>query len=143
MNHATQTFKFKDPKSKVVELKTVDYTFAVYEILVNRFGEEALEKFNKTGVLDKDIKLSDIEEDFPKLLKGKGIRSIVWKEQIYDTLLEVYVFFIKYKRNALLRNIESEKEMLASNLGTLQTIINSLPENILQKLSLGNTKSKP
>lgn len=110
--------------------------------LVNRFGEEALEKFNKTGVLDKDIKLSDIEEDFPKLLKGKGIRSIVWKEQIYDTLLEVYVFFIKYKRNALLRNIESEKEMLASNLETLQTIISSLPENILQKLNLENTKSK-
>lgn len=142
MNHKTEIFKFKDSKSKVVELKTVDYTFEVYEILVNRFGEEALEKFNKTGVLDKDIKLSDIEEDFPKLLKGKGIRSIVWKEQIYDTLLEVYVFFIKYKRNALLRNIESEKEMLASNLETLQTIISSLPENILQKLNLENTKSK-
>ncbi len=136
--HKIEIFRFVKDGNEV-EVKSKPYTFAIEEVLVKRFTKEKLHTFNQTGKFDAEIELDAIQEDFPKLLNE--VDGINWQNQDYDELLRVYLFFIAYKRNALLRRFELEKKTLFSDLETMSKIINSLPDNILQKLNGKNTKS--
>jgi len=139
MKHGTAEFVLVDKAGKEVKVKTRQYNFEIEDIIKKRLGDEKFNEYQATGKLDFNLSLKDVKEDFPQLLEGEGLDKIDWKKQNYDTLQEIYFFFVRYKKNAFLRRLELDKEMLASNLSTLEKIMSSLPENIFQKLNLINT----
>lgn len=132
MNHETKQFIFCDSDGKEIKVTSKKYSFKLQGILEKRFGKDALEKYNKTGILDADITLENAIQDMPKLLVGK-IDKIDFAEE-YDEIISVYTFFLRYKKNAFLRQLQSDREMLASNLEILTTTLNSMPKDILKTL---------
>jgi hypothetical protein len=144
MTHATEKFKFVDVDGNVVEFESTPYSFDLEEkVLVNRFGKEKIEEFANTHALNFKIKLDHIKEDFPKLLQGDLSRIDFSKQsgEYYDELRRVYCFFLEYDSNAQLRLSEALKKTLASNIETLKTIMNSMPESILEAASGKNITS--
>ena len=142
MTHKTKKFTFLNSEGESIEVTTKQYCFEVEDVLKNRFGEYD-DLLNQTDI-ELNISLEDVEADFPKLLE-LGDNKIIWRKQDYDTLLEVYGFFLLYKRNAIVRLLTSNKEMLASEVEKAKAILRSMPELISQSmntLNLGNTSSQ-
>ena len=133
MIHKTEKFKLLDIDGKIVEFESMPYSFDLEEnVLIARFGKEKIEEFANTHMLTFKIRLEHIKEDFPKLLQGDLSRIDFGKQtgEYYDELRRVYCFFLEYDSNVQLRQSEQLKEMLASNIETLKTILASTPENI-------------
>jgi hypothetical protein len=138
MKHAVAEFVlFKDGEE--VHVKTREYNFEIEEIIKERIGEEKFNAYQATGKLEINITLDAVKNDFPKLLTGSNLDKVDWKKQNYDTLQDIYFFFIRYRKNASLRRLEYEKETLLSNLELMEKLILSMPENILTKLNLKRT----
>jgi hypothetical protein len=138
MKHGAAEFLLVDKDGKEVKVKTRAYNFEIEDVIKNRIGEEKFNGYQATGKLDFNFTLKDVETDYPQLLEG-DLSNIDWRKQNFDALQEIYFFFVRYRKNASVRRLELEKEMLLSNLEMLETIILSLPENILQKLNLKRT----
>lgn len=135
MDHKTISVKLltKDGESK--ELTSNYYNFEIEDILVDRFGADKLKKLHETGKLDFNLTLEDVEEDIPHLLHDYNQHNIDLRKSDFDEILRIYSFFVLYKRNALLRQMQSERETLASNLEQLEVILNSMPQDVLTKLN--------
>lgn len=140
MNHKTEVFRFKDVRGKFVEIQSRPYTFRLEEVLTKRFGMEKLLQINETGKLNYTVSLSDVKEDFPKLL-DLGQAKINWADQEYDELQRVYYFFLEYKRNANLRHFTRESEILRSNITELRNLLLSASGSIFQELNKKHTES--
>lgn len=138
MKHAVAEFTLIGKNGKEVKVKTREYSFEVEDIIRDRIGDEKFNAYQTTGKLELNLTIKAVEEDLPRLLLG-SINNIDWRKQNYDTLQEIYFFFIRYRKNATLRRLEYEKETLLSNLDMLGKIISSMPETILTKLNLKRT----
>jgi len=131
MKHKNKVFSFVNKNDEKVEFESMDYSFGIQELLIDRFGEETLKTYYSTGILNHTLRLSEAKEDLPKLLKGDV--SVIDLEKEYDEVVEVYDFFLKYEKNAWLRRAESEKEMIASAIREIQKLVTSIPEDIYPK----------
>lgn len=140
MDHKTETFRFKDVRGKDVEIQSKPYTFKLEEVLTKRFGVDKMLQINDTGKLNHTVNLSDVVEDFPKLLI-LGKTKINWADQEYDELQRVYYFFLEYKRNASLRHFTRESEILRSNIAELKNMLLSTSGSIFQELNKKHTES--
>ena len=107
MEHKREKFIFRNKQNKPVSLITRKFTFEVDEYLERRFPG-----YTSGESLDLSVKLSDVTADFKFLLEGKT-DNIDWKTQGYEDIMQVYAFFLTYKKNALLRQLEYRDETLA------------------------------
>jgi len=152
MDHKIKTFTFVTKNKKQVTLTSRKYTFEIEDVLVKRFGKDKLDKIFADQSIDFNFSLKDVEEDFPKLLQFEtglvtskvsskrgsnlgGFASINFKEQDFDELLKVYAFFLLYKKNATLRELEFNNETLALAIEQARTVLASMPELFSQKKS--------
>lgn len=140
MQHKAKEFTFIDKSKKEVICKTLPYCFETEDVIRDRIGIENFNKYQQSGKLDFEISLNAVKEDFPKLLENT--EDIDWQIQDFDSIQDVYFFFLRYRKNAALNRLTSEKETLLSNLESLQTLLNSLPENLLKKLNFNYTSDK-
>lgn len=140
MQHKTKEFVFVDKNKKEITCKTVPYCFEIEDAIKARIGVENFNKYQHTGKLEFEISLEAVKEDFQKLLENT--ENIDWRVQEYDSIQEVYFFFLRYRKNAAMNRLTLEKETLLSNLESLQTLLNSLPENLLKKLNFNYTSDK-
>ncbi|HEX2866104.1 MAG TPA: hypothetical protein VHO03_03630 [Ignavibacteriales bacterium] len=141
MDHRTKEFTFYDKDGKEVKLSSRRYSDEVEEILENRFGAEGLQRLASSNNDGINIRFKDAKEDLPKLLTGEGLESVDWGYD-FDAIVDVYLFFIQYKRNATLRQLEQYKGTIASGIETIQTILSSIPEGISPLLNSGITPNK-
>jgi len=107
MEHKREKFIFTNKQNKPISLITRKFTFEVDEFLESRFP-----KYSSGESMDLPIKLSDVNQDFKFLLEGKT-ENINWAKQDYEGILQVYAFFLTYKKNAFLRQLEYRDETLA------------------------------
>ncbi|NWF89094.1 MAG: hypothetical protein HXY50_06480 [Ignavibacteriaceae bacterium] len=128
MDHAQSKFKFT-VQDKVVEFKSRKYNFKLEKIIIDRFGKDVIDEFNKTHKLNFNLQLEHAIADMPKLLEDVP-NDFDWTEPSYDEILEVYFFFIQYKENAFLKQIELNKAMLALLNESVTEILNSSQANI-------------
>jgi len=135
MDHKQKTFTFVTKNKKQVTLTSRKYTFEIEEVLVKRFGKEKLDKIFADQNIDFNFSLKDVEEDFPKLLIIPAKTSIDYKTQDFDELLKVYAFFLLYKKNATLRELEFNNETLALAIQQAQTVLASMPQLFSQPKS--------
>lgn len=144
MDHKTQKFTFHDKEGKPVNLFTVPFTFKIEQVLIDRFGKEALDEFAKTRVLNKNLNADEVVEDFIKFfdLKNLPVNDIDWTDQDFDTIIGVYHFLLTYKENALLRRLQFEKETLSSKLETMRNLMRQMPDDILKILNSQNLENK-
>lgn len=140
MDHQQRTFQFADKEGKLHEFKTKKYNFNLEQILINRFGKEAWFEFRKSHSLNYDITIQNVKEDFPKLFENLP-DDFDWGEPDYDTILEVYFFLSTYKDNALLRQVQLEKEMLALLNQALEDNLSFAQKTLLKSQSSTNTPS--
>ncbi len=129
MIHKRKEITLINSQGKPVKFLTAEFNFEVDEYLKARFPK-----------LDADeitIDLSDAEKDFSKLLideKGREfndkIHKIDLKKQDYDLILSVYAFFLRYKKNAYLRQLQYNNETLAFEIEQAKKILTSMPEII-------------
>lgn len=139
MEHKTEKFSFVNQSGEKIEVSSLKYTFNTEEVLINTFGKEAIDKYNQTGKLDAEFSLENVKEDFPKLL-NLGDENINWKDQDYDELLRVYLFFLRYKKTALLRQYASDSETVLSLLEQMKSHLNSVRKNISESKKQETTK---
>lgn len=139
MEHRTEKFSFVNQSGEKIEVSSRKYSFNTEEVLIKTFGKEAIDKYNQTGKLDAEFTLDNVREDFPKLL-NLGDENINWKEQDYDELLRVYLFFLRYKKTALLRQYASESETVLSLLEQMKSHLNSVRKNISENKKQETTK---
>ena len=129
MNHSQEKFYFQNNSGKKTEFLTKPYCFKLEDVFIELVGKEKFSEYQQKSNVDLDLSLEKIEKYFPKLLdpvdKKFSWKSVNWSEQEYDNILDVVTFFLDYRKNALLRRLESEKETVASLLQTIQTITNS------------------
>ncbi|HBO60554.1 TPA: hypothetical protein DD449_02640 [Candidatus Berkelbacteria bacterium] len=155
MEHKIKTFTFTTKikgKDAACRVSTRKYTFEIEEVLVKRFGKEKLDKIFADQSIDFNFSLKDVEEDFPKLLQFEvdgatskvsskrganlgGFSSIDFKTQDFDELLKVYAFFLLYKKNATLRELEFNNETLALAIEQARTVLASMPQLFSQPKS--------
>lgn len=129
MVHKQKQFKFKSNDGKEVVLTSKPYTFKTEQVIVDRIGHSKFDKFQETHRMDHNFTLPDIEEDLPRLLNGE-VNSVDWGEQDYDEMLSVYTFFLSYKENAYLRQLESEQKTIASTLKEVKDLVSSLESGL-------------
>lgn len=132
MEHKIEIFNFKDVTGNDVKVSSKPYNFKLEKILTNRFGLDILKSFSNDGTFDSEVNLSAVTEDFPKLLKLDDLQ-INWEDQDFDEIERVYLFFVQYKRNAKLRALKSQEEILRLNMEGLTEMLNSIPKTIFQK----------
>lgn len=139
MDHNTAKFSFVNTEGNLVEVTSKKYSFNTEDVLINTFGQEAIDNYNKTGKLDSEFTLENVKEDFPQLLQMEEAR-IDWKEQDYDEMLRVYLFFLRYKKHALLRQYASDSETVLSLLEQMKSHLNSVRKNISESKKQETTK---
>lgn len=125
--HKEKEFTFISTTNKAVNVKTKLYNFEIEEYLTKRFGKEKLQSINTENAVDFDIALEDVKKDFPVLLNIPQKVKIDYKTQDYDVILSVYAFFLMYKKNAMLRQLEYNNETVALAIQQAQTILASMP----------------
>lgn len=133
MDHRVKTFVFITGSGGEVKLTSRKYNFQLEEVIKKRFTEELLTQYAEKGELNFNIELDHVREDFPKLLVGDKLEDIDWSEQDYDEIISVYLFFIQYRKNAVLRLLEQEHQTLASALETLKKTIDLMSQGILDR----------
>lgn len=140
MQHEQRVFQFADNEGNPVELKSKKYNFKIEEVLINRFGKAVLDDYSKSHNLNFNLTLDHVKEDFPKLLDDIP-NDFDFSEPDYDSILEVYFFFINYKENALLRQVQFKKEMLALLNQALEENLDSVQKNLSSMQSSTNMQS--
>lgn len=141
MDHKTKDFIFYSKDGKEVKLSSRRYSSEIERILENRFGIDGLQKLAQSNRLEKDIRFSEALEDLPKLLTGNNMEKVDFGYD-FDVIMEVYLFFIHYKRNAMLRQLEQFKETIASNIETVQKLLSSIQGNISPLMNSGTIPNK-
>lgn len=123
--HNRETFKF-EVDGELIEVRSVKYTFAAEEIFQNFIGKEKFKKYRETNKLDLDLDLERIKIFYPQLLVGNCIGKIKWEEQEYDELLRVTSFFLNYKKNAELRHMQNESNIMSLIIGQAKEAMDSI-----------------
>lgn len=118
-----------------IQFRTVTYTFAI---------DDYLSKYN--GVEDINISIDDVREDFKVLLQdnegnpfNEKYHNIDLKKQDYDLILQVYAFFLQYKKNAYIRQLQYNNEQLNLEIERAKQILEKIPELINQIISKQTT----
>lgn len=111
MEHKREKYIFRNKQNKPISLITRPFTFEVDEYLESRFPNYT------SGAGELTLKLSDVKKDMEFLLEGKT-DNIAWEKQEYEDIMKVYAFFLTFKKNALLRQLEFSDATLsmATNL---------------------------
>jgi hypothetical protein len=127
-----------DLQKKPKKFKTVPFTFEVDDYLYERFG-----------LVDGEIviNINDVKKDFPKLLiddKGNPFdekkHKIDLLKQDYDLILSVYSFFFQYKKNAYLRQLQYNNEILALEIEQAKKLIQAMPELFSELVKAANSR---
>lgn len=142
MEHKIKDFIFYTKDGKSVTLTSRRYSEQIEQVLENRFGADNLVRLASTNKMEHPIRFSEAKEDLPKLLTGSDIDKVDFGYD-FDVIVEAYLFFIHYKQNATLRQLEQYKETLASNIETIQKLLSSIPGNISVMQNSGTTPNKP
>ncbi len=128
MIHKQKEFVFKNKNGRAIRFLTAPFNFEIDEYLRERFPE---------GDNEIEINLSDVERDLGMLLidkKGRPfnpeLHQIDLRKQDYDLILMIYAFFLRYKKNAYLRQLEYNNETLAFEIEQAKKILTSMPEII-------------
>lgn len=137
MQHAQKQFQFTDKKAKLQKFESRKFTFEVDEYLKKRFGNDYSEKLDSNKSHEISISLKDAEKDLPFLLVGFKTSQIDLMKQDYDEILKVYAFFLMYKKNAVLRELEYNNETFAYTIEQAKQILSSMPELISQLTNSG------
>lgn len=144
MTHKQQKFNFADNSQKPVIFTTKKWCFELEKIFTEMIGREVYEAYQKENKLDIDITLAKVKTYFPLLLDAPSEKfnwkRINWEKQDFDTILSVVTFFLQYKKNAMLRRINSDTEMVASVLNLVEKLSNLDLKNILIPSSTVNTQ---
>jgi len=128
MNHKQKEFSFINKNGKEVKFLTRTFTFEIDEYLRERFGPDYSSKITSEKNYQIEISLEDAKKDFPILLNGFNEKEIDLAKQNYDDILKVYAFFLMYKNNAILRELEFNNETLALVIEQTKTILSLMPE---------------
>lgn len=129
MTHRQKEFVLIGRSGKPVRFLSAPFCFEVDEYLRERFNTQE----EREIVID----LKDAERDLPVLLideKGDSFdcerHDIDLRKQDYDVILLVYGFFLGYKRNAYLRQLQYSSETLAFEIEQAKKVLNLMPEII-------------
>ena len=132
--HKKLEISFFNKNNEAVQFQTVTYTFEIDEYLAKYKDEEI------------NISLDDVKKDFQVLLKdidGKPFdekyHQIDLSKQDYDLILQVYAFFLQYKRNAYIRQLQYNNEQLNLEIERAKQILEKIPELINQIISKQTT----
>lgn len=143
MTHKTEKFTFAGNGGKVVTFINKKYCFEVENLFKEMIGEDKFNSYQKDSSVDLELSQDSIEKYFPLLLdedesksKTKSKSKIDWDVQDYDEILRVVTFFLGYRKNAALRQLESQKETIASILEMMKKILNLKPEDLSNKEKL-------
>ncbi|MBU1096840.1 MAG: hypothetical protein KKB34_10200 [Bacteroidetes bacterium] len=132
-NHREQEFYFTGKNGKPLKVVSKPFTFEVEDMLKDRFGQDVFEKVNSGSRFEFDVKPEHIKEDMPCLLTG--FDKVDQKKTVYDQWLEVYHFFLTYKRNAWLRQLKQEMTTTALTLEKAEQLLALVQKNILAQNS--------
>lgn len=132
MDHSTTDFTFIKKDGTEVKAITRKYNFKLEKILKEMIGATNFDAYQKSGKLEQDLSLEKVKKYFPYLLEIH-YDDIDFEEQDFDTLLSVCAFFLNFRKNAAIRRMQSDKEILASTLQTMRQTINSIQETIYQE----------
>jgi hypothetical protein len=127
-NHKDKEFLFTGKNGKPLTVVSKPFTFEVEDLLKERFGADVFEKVNSGSRFEFDVKPEHVKEDMPHLLTG--FEKIDYKKAIYDQWLEVYHFFLTYKRNAWLRQLQQEMTTTALTLEKAERLLALVQKNI-------------
>jgi len=122
LEHKREKYIFRNKQNKPVSFITRPFTFEVDEYLEKRFPNYS------SGATELTLKLTDVKKDMEYLLDGKT-SNVAWEKQDYEDIMKVYAFFLTYKKNALLRQLEYNDSTLAmaTNLA-LKMMTTSIPQ---------------
>lgn len=140
MKHSTKEFRFIDKEGIEQTFISNPFTFEIDEHLKERFGKDYSEKIFSEKNYQTEVSLKDAEIDLPILINGFDIDKINLAKQKYDDVLKVYAFFLTYKKNAILRELEFNNETLALAIEQTKTILNLMPEISSQIRKSANTQ---
>jgi hypothetical protein len=132
MDHQSADFPFIKKDKQEVKAITRPYNFKLEKIFKEMIGSTNFEAYQKSGKLEQDLSLEKVKKYFPKLLLCT-FDEIDFEEQDFDMLLSVCSFFLNYRKNAAVRRLQSDKEILASTLETMRATIASLQTSIYQE----------
>lgn len=142
MTHKTEKFTFADNRGKPIVFINKKYCFEIENLFKEMIGEAKWQEYQKNNSIDLELDQKKIEHYFPLLLeeenKSKIKSKIDWDMQDYDEILRVVSFFLQYRKNASLRQLESQKETIASTLEMMMKILNLKPEDLSNKEKLEN-----
>lgn len=138
MTHNTQKFTFAGNGRKPVTFVNKKYCFEVENLFKEMIGEDKFNAYQKDNSVDLELSQDSIEKYFPLLLEleDNGNDKIDWDLQDYDEILKVVSFFLQYRKNAALRQLESQKQTIASTLEMMMKILNLKPEDLSNKEKL-------
>lgn len=137
MTHKTEKFQFAANGEKVVTLVSKKYCFEIENRFKEMIGEDKFNAFQKDNTIDLEITLEQVEKHFPRLLDFEGEeQKINWEDQDYDEIMRVISFFLRYRKNAQLRQLESQKEMIALTIEMMKKLMSLSPEDLSSKEKL-------
>lgn len=137
MTHKTEKFQFAANGGKVVTLVSKKYCFEIENRFKEMIGEDKFNAFQKDNTIDLEITLEQVEKHFPRLLDFEGEeQKINWEDQDYDEIMRVISFFLRYRKNAQLRQLESQKEMIALTIEMMKKLMSLSPEDLSSKEKL-------
>lgn len=137
MTHKTEKFQFAANGGKVVTLTSKKYCFEIENRFKEMIGEDKFNAFQKDNTIDLEITLEQVEKHFPRLLDFEGEeQKINWEDQDYDEIMRVISFFLRYRKNAQLRQLESQKEMIALTIEMMKKLMSLSPEDLSSKEKL-------
>jgi len=122
LEHKREKYIFRNKQNKPISFITIPFTFEVDEYLEKRFPNYS------SGATELTLKLTDVKKDMEYLLDGKT-SNVAWEKQDYEDIMKVYAFFLTYKKNALLRQLEYNDSTLAmaTNLA-MKMMTTSIPQ---------------
>lgn len=138
MTHKTEKFQFAGNGGKVITFINKKYCFELENLFKEMIGEDKFNAYQKDNSVDLELSQDSIEKYFPLLLEAEDGKQhkIDWDLQDYDEILRVVSFFLQYRKNAALRQLESQKETIASTLEMMKKILNLKPEDLSNKEKL-------
>ncbi len=134
MTHPQKKIKLKVKGGKEQEFTTRPFTFKIENVIKKRAGDDCYKKIRNGEVVEIEITAQDVINDLPHLLVG-DTSVIDLSESEYDAVHDIYVFFLKYKRNAGLRQIELDKANIVSVLNQAQPVLEKMQSITSQKPS--------
>jgi len=138
MTHKTEKFQFASNEGKVVTLISKKYCFEIENRFKEMIGEDKWKAYQVDNTVDLELTLKQVEDNFLRLLDfedGKK-HKINWEDQDYDEIMRVISFFLRYRKNAQLRQLESQKEMIALTIEMMKKLMSLSPEDLSSKEKL-------